>query len=716
MNDIAGAAGVKLADMPTEQDGNVEADENQLTLHRPCDSEEMLPTSEEMAIADEDIDLPALTSQYDDDDSDSESGEEGEENLYGEDDAADEEAADISEILEEAASEGSSKVQEEPRRPLRRSTRETAGHQRYDSDYEWNLMNLSVGAAIRNFGDVARQACMAELTQLFREKKALVAVHLKDLTEQQRKNIIRSHMFLTEKFEDGKFVKMKGRVVADGRMQDRNVYSDYSAPTAKTRSVMTCLKIAAVKGWDLLKLDVGGAFLCAPIGEEEVYMSLDRELTEKAAEGMPELAEFVQDGKLIVRVERAMYGLIQSAKLWYNELTRYLESKGFKKSQADECVLVKRMGNDNYIVIVLYVDDILVLGGVTEDRHWVKQILIDEYQKITFDEGKRLTYLGMTINKVERGFEVSMKSYIEDILSFYGKEVNTCITPAKVKLFEPGNSEQRVDAVIFHSVVAKLLYLGKRGRPDILLPVQFLCTRVKGPTMEDQRKLERVLGYLKLTKAWRRVFNDSQFDKVETYIDASFALHADGKSQSGCMVFLGNTLVHDGCRKQRIVTRNSTEAELVALSDYIEEGELIEAFLADIGDLMLEELITATHLVYQDNQPTMDIVMDAGCKQRSKYMKVRAAYVAERVGTGELALQYIHTSRMIADLLTKPLGGDLFHKHAQAALGRLPAVCNRGAKGRTTGKHADVGSITKQLGEMTCTQPGKARGRKQRPA
>jgi len=107
--------------------------------------------------------------------------------------------------------------------------------------------------------------------------------------------------------------------------------------------------------------------------------------------------------------------------------------------------------------------------------------------------------------------------------------------------------------------------------------------------------------------------------------------------------------------------------------------------------------------------------MDAGCKQRSKYMKVRAAYVAERVGTGELALQYIHTSRMIADLLTKPLGGDLFHKHAQAALGRLPAVCNRGAKGRTTGKHADVGSITKQLGEMTSTQPGKARGRKQRP-
>jgi hypothetical protein len=52
-------------------------------------------------------------------------------------------------------------------------------------------------------------------------------------------------MFLKEKFEDGKFIKMKARLVADGRMQDRTVYMDFSSPTAKTRSVRTCLKLAA---------------------------------------------------------------------------------------------------------------------------------------------------------------------------------------------------------------------------------------------------------------------------------------------------------------------------------------------------------------------------------------------------------------------------------------------------------------------------------------
>ena len=58
-------------------------------------------------------------------------------------------------------------------------------------------------------------------------------------------------------------------------MQDCTVYSDHSSPTAKTKSVMTCLKLAARHNWDLLKLDVGGAFLCANMDEsEEVFMVL----------------------------------------------------------------------------------------------------------------------------------------------------------------------------------------------------------------------------------------------------------------------------------------------------------------------------------------------------------------------------------------------------------------------------------------------------------
>jgi hypothetical protein len=56
------------------------------------------------------------------------------------------------------------------------------------------------------------------------------------------------------------------------------------------------LKLAAVKGWDLLKLDVGGAFLCAPIGDgEQVFMSLERDLASKAVKYMPELEQYLTE-------------------------------------------------------------------------------------------------------------------------------------------------------------------------------------------------------------------------------------------------------------------------------------------------------------------------------------------------------------------------------------------------------------------------------------
>jgi hypothetical protein len=267
-------------------------------------------------------------------------------------------------MLQQAESHTSSQVPQQPTVGTRRSTRHNAGVQRLDESYEWNLMNLSLGAVICNFGDEARKACKAELKQLFEDKGVLKAVQWRDLTAEQRESVIRSHMFLKEKHEDGRFVKLKGRMVADGHMQDKTVYSDYSSPTAKTRSVMTCLKLAAIKDWDLLKLDIAGAFLCAPIDDkQEVFMSLGAELAEKAVECMPYLGEYLdQQGRLVVKVDKAMYGLIQSANLWYKELTRHLMSHGFQKCKSDERMLVKRMDNGEHIIILLYVDDILVMG------------------------------------------------------------------------------------------------------------------------------------------------------------------------------------------------------------------------------------------------------------------------------------------------------------------------------------------------------------------
>lgn len=96
-------------------------------------------------------------------------------------------------------------------------------------------------------------------------------------------------------------------------MQDRTIYTDFLSPAAKTCSIMTCLKLAAVKNWDLLKVDIGGVFLCADVDDsEEVFMFLDNMMSEMCIQWMPELKDYLRpDGKLTVRVDKAVYSLIQ---------------------------------------------------------------------------------------------------------------------------------------------------------------------------------------------------------------------------------------------------------------------------------------------------------------------------------------------------------------------------------------------------------------------
>jgi hypothetical protein len=118
-------------------------------------------------------------------------------------------------------------------------------------------------------------------------------------------------------------------------------------------------------------------------------------------------------------VDHAIYSLIQSPKLWckeltkrwYKELTGFLKEHGFKICPSDKCILQKRTNIGNNIMLILYDNDILALSMAKQDRDWVLQILTDKYKKVTHDAASKLCYLGMVLNKVTSGYEISMKSY-----------------------------------------------------------------------------------------------------------------------------------------------------------------------------------------------------------------------------------------------------------------------------------------------------------------
>lgn len=148
---------------------------------------------------------------------------------------------------------------------------------------------------------------------------------------------------------------------------------------------------------------------------------------------------------------------------------------GFEANDIDPCVMNKVI-NGKQCTLIIYVDDILILSENTEDVDWV---------------------LGMHIILENGRVTLSMESFIDDMLKNYGTATKPKATPATAKLFDLGAGEELDDQARkdFHSNVMRLMYLSQRVRPDIALAVIFLCTRVKCPTTEDKKKLDRVIGY-----------------------------------------------------------------------------------------------------------------------------------------------------------------------------------------------------------------------------
>lgn len=138
------------------------------------------------------------------------------------------------------------------------------------------------------------------------------------------------------------------------------------------------------------------------------------------------------------------------------------------------------------MTVIFHVDDLLggcVLSEALEDLY---EVLIIKYKKVKVTRGKIHPYLGMIMNLQHPGIVmIGNPGYMSDLVKEYG-ESTPMTTPA----------DEKSDAKRFHSFAAKLLYLSKRTRPDILTLVAFLTTRVQSPIEDDRAKLHRGMGYI----------------------------------------------------------------------------------------------------------------------------------------------------------------------------------------------------------------------------
>ena len=388
----------------------------------------------------------------------------------------------------------------------------------------------------------------------------------------------------------------------------------------------------------------------------------------------PSYHEFVEVNKngnkeVTVKLNKALYGCVQSARLWYNTLSKYLKSIGFEPNPVDRCVFNRYSQSGDQTTVCFHVDDGLGTSSDLSDLKLLEQQLRLEYgEELKITYGKSHEYLGMALDIDNTYCEMTMTKYIDDLVKDNGGyEQRIHQSPASQNLFHIGDSkplsEERREW--FHRAVARLLYLATRIRPDILLAVTFLCSRVTKATNIDAVKLQRVIGYLAGTsELGKRLGGDSDGSATLTsFSDASFAVHGDMKSHNGQFITLGIGGILIKCNKEKLVTRSSTEAELVCLSDGVGLASHCAEFLKYQG-------LNITPVLMQDNMSTIKLAEKGkSTSDRTRHIKIRYYFVNQFLENGEMKVKYCPTDEMIADILTKPLQGEKFRSLAMKLLG-----------------------------------------------
>ena len=126
-------------------------------------------------------------------------------------------------------------------------------------------------------------------------------------------------------------------------------------------------------------------------------------------------------------------------------------------------------------------------------------------------------------------------------------------------------SEKKAKA--FHKIVAKLLFVCCRGRPDINVAISFLTTRVSKSNDGDFKKLKRMLQYLYGSMDMVLKLSAISISIIKWWIDAAYGVHDNMRSHTGTNMSLGRGSIYSRSTKQKLNTKSSTEAELVGASD-----------------------------------------------------------------------------------------------------------------------------------------------------
>jgi hypothetical protein len=495
---------------------------------------------------------------------------------------------------------------------------------------------------------------------------------------------LESLIFLTEK-QDG---TIKARHCANGSVQREWMSrEDVSSPTVNTESTLLTAVIEAEEGREVATCDIPNAFIQTQMEESKqggnrTIMKIKGCLINILCEMDPSYDEYViyenNIKVLYVHITKAIYGLLESAMLFYKKFSQDLIGYKFEINPYDPCV-ANKIVDGTQMTVSWHVDDVKVshINSMHVDHflEWIKKTY-GTIGEVKTNRGKIHEYLGMKLDYSTKGqVSIDMTKYVDkmiDNMPTKDLEGGRVASPWNDNLFKVNEQSKKLNqemAEKFHTITAQGLFLCKRGRPDISPAIAYLTTRVNNPNQEDWLKLVRMMKYLKQTRNDKLTLRADGSKTIKWHVDAAFAVHPDFKSHSGATMTMGNGAITSISRKQKINTRSSTAAELVAVDDIIGPVLWTKRFLESQGYNIKKNVI------FQDNKSSILLETNGrkSAGKRSRHLNIRYFFITDQKEKGNINIEFCPTDHMISDYMTKPVQGSKF-KTFRKEIMNLPAA------------------------------------------
>ncbi|GJU02467.1 putative RNA-directed DNA polymerase [Tanacetum coccineum] len=313
------------------------------------------------------------------------------------------------------------------------------------------------------------------------------------------------------------------------------------------------------------------------------------------------------------------------------------------------------IGDDDFIILLLYVDDMLIVGKNIGRIAQLKRDLSKSFSVKDLGPTKQIIGIRILCDRGAKKLHISQEQYIKKVLCRFNMDKAKVVSSPLTTNFKltdkdcPSSKKniEKMDRVPYASAVGSLMYAMVCTRPDLAHAVGVVSRFLSNPGKKHWEAVKWIFRYLRGTSKLGITFGNGK-PMLVGFTDSDMAGNKDNmKSTSGYLMTFAGGAVSWQSRLQKCVALSTTEAEYMAATEACKELLWLKRFLQELG------FKQQRYAVLCDNQSAIHLAKNSMFHKRTKHIDIRYHWIRDAIEDGMFELNKVHTDDNASDMLTK---------------------------------------------------------------